>query len=1852
MSLVNADPAGITLTPETVAENDPGAVLAIVSVADQDNNYTAGDLDIAGDTGNLFELADQGGSIVLKLQEGKSLDFETTQPEVTVTLGDLSSAPFSPAPTDDLSDNPNTPPTADDGTATTDEDVEDFVIDIAALIDDAEDGEPTITEATSADGTVTIDGTQLLFTPTPDFNGEAVISYTVTDLGTATATGTVTVTVNPVNDAPTVAGTLTGVTVTDAEGTTIDLSGLTVADIDNDAGEVTLGVRLAGGDPAPAGVAVSGTTLTIPSGLAVGDLDLEVFANDGELDSEFVVSLTVTVEEEVTVDPFEAIFIQGEDFGIIEPQPGSVSLDRTRDGNQEQPGENSDGSQNTPTGNNNTGLPNFDKFGLRPGYSGDGYLDINGDDTGAQIETTFDAPAGTYDIVVRLGNGSTARPISIIVDGVSQTIADTSTGEWFLWEERTVTVTLDSGGSHTLQIAQNDGSGAPNIDVVAIAETGTPVDFDAPEIATSGLSVAENTTDTDALSAVDFDGSTVTYEITGGADQDLFTIDPATGALSFIGAPDFETPGSDDSSNVYEVQVSAEDETGDASVRTLSVTVTDVNEAPVVTGTLIDVAVTPVEGTTIDLSGLAVTDVDNDPGDVTLGVRLAGGGAAPDGVTVSGTTLTIPAGLELGDLALEIFANDGELNSDFAVPLTVTVEEEVTADPFETIILQAEDGTPGANSAGTVVRDEGNPETGTGFSGLRPDFGGTGYIDYGSAAGDAYTYSFNDDAGGARVLHVRYATNGDRPLDVLVNGTSVLGGTAPFTDTDPDGNGGAEGFDTWEVAAFDITTVAGNNTVTLEIPAPGANAPNVDAIAISDTGATVDFPIVDISADADGDLAATPLAYTVGLPEAESVEFTLSGIDEDVTGLEVSTDGGTNFAAATLGPVTDGVAQVTVDLGAITDAGSSEVVFRVTDGDANTATTGVSIDFVGETVVAEIQAETFIVTDANGDTAPASNQPGFTGSGFMDMGLDVGDAVSFDVTVAEAGTYSLLFRYASSTDRPMTLAVDGSVIGDPLPFASTGDFETWEGQSIEVALGAGPNTITLANVDATGPNIDRVAILSDVPVIDTPPTADDGNAPGLEDDASIVVDIADLIADIEDAPAEPTITAAEVDPASGTVTFAGTELTFIPTLNFNGQAVITYTVEDSAGQPATATVTVDVAAVNDAPVLAEATGDATVPATGGAVLLADLGVTASDVDGDPTTLSIVGDLPTGVTFDGTSLLVTSEAVPGTDTITVVADDGDLNSESVSFDLTVEPPVDQPATAITLTPVDAAENATGAVVATVAVTDPDTGYAAANLALAGPDADLFELVDDGLGGVQLKLVDGQALDFEADAQPSVTVTLGLLSSDPFTPTVTDMPEAIDVTFDGLITSYANRQDRPQDGGAGVSVNEDGTTLTLDGNLWKRVPLDAGYPITENSRLKVTIEIGTLVPEIVAIGFDDDENAFENDQTVYQIGGTQGQGNFVDLRGQGVDNGDGTLTFTIDLSEQAGTSPDSMVFIADDDAGAVGSATFSAVSLFEATDEIGGNTPPRVVGGGVADLSVPEGASIEVDLPFVDDDGDALTYGYEITDADGNVVSDGLSLSGSVLSGPAPDVPGVYTVTLTADDDGDGPNAAVASTFELTVINVNDAPVSEDPALEPYFFRAGEPIPGVDLASFEAFFSDADGDPLVITAEDLPAGLTVNDEGAIEGTPTVGGDFTVTIRATDPSGLSATLTIDLLIEGGQIGDEMVIEAEDFTGLADATGFFANAQPGASQNEILRVASAGIDASITTDLSQNGLAEGYYNVSMTRYDETDGSATYSLTIGDTVLADNEPFDAGGTPSTTPARAAMPASRATSRR
>jgi hypothetical protein len=97
------------------------------------------------------------------------------------------------------------------------------------------------------------------------------------------------------------------------------------------------------------------------------------------------------------------------------------------------------------------------------------------------------------------------------------------------------------------------------------------------------INVAENQTAVQTVTAVASAGATLTYSILGGADALLFFIDGSSGALTFVSAPNFESPADVGSDNVYNVTVQVSDGSQTATLA-LVVTVTNVAEGSTFAG--------------------------------------------------------------------------------------------------------------------------------------------------------------------------------------------------------------------------------------------------------------------------------------------------------------------------------------------------------------------------------------------------------------------------------------------------------------------------------------------------------------------------------------------------------------------------------------------------------------------------------------------------------------------------------------------------------------------------------------------------------------------------------------------------------------------------------------------------------------------------------------------------------------------------------------------------------------------------------------------------------------------------------------------------------------------------------------------------------------------------------------------------------------------------------------------------------------------------------------------------------------------------------------------------------------------
>ncbi len=227
-------------------------------------------------------------------------------------------------------------------------------------------------------------------------------------------------------------------------------------------------------------------------------------------------------------------------------------------------------------------------------------------------------------------------------------------------------------------------------------------------------------------------------------------------------------------------------------------------------------------------------------------------------------------------------------------------------------------------------------------------------------------------------------------------------------------------------------------------------------------------------------------------------------------------------------------------------------------------------------------------------------------------------------------------------------------------------------------------------------------------------------------------------------------------PSQGSLSGTAPDLTYTPDANFNGSDSFTFKVNDGELDSEAATVAISVNAVNDVPTAdsQSVTTDEDTP----------LGVTlsGSDVEGSSLTFTVISD-PAHGTLSGTApdLTYTPDAnFNGADSFTFKVNDGELDSDAVTVEITVNPFNDVPtadsqsvstdediALGITLTGSDVEGSALTYTVAsgpdhgTLSGTAPNVTYT--------PDADF-----NGLDSFSFTVNDGEA---ESDlAMVSITI----------------------------------------------------------------------------------------------------------------------------------------------------------------------------------------------------------------------------------------------------------------------------------------------------------------------------------------------------------------------------------------------------------------------------------------------------------------------------------------------------------------
>ncbi|MEF1183002.1 Ig-like domain-containing protein, partial [Vibrio campbellii] len=200
------DSAEVSVTVNPV--NDAPVANDDSAVTDEDTpvtiNVLPNDTDVDGDTLTIVNASVPAEQGAVEIVDGKLVftPADNFNGEATISYT-VSDGALEDSAEVSVTVNPiNDAPVANDDNVVTDEDTP-ITIDVLPNDTDVDGDTLTIVNASvpADQGTVEIVDGKLVFTPAENFNGEATISYTVSD-GALEDSAEVTVTVNPINDAP------------------------------------------------------------------------------------------------------------------------------------------------------------------------------------------------------------------------------------------------------------------------------------------------------------------------------------------------------------------------------------------------------------------------------------------------------------------------------------------------------------------------------------------------------------------------------------------------------------------------------------------------------------------------------------------------------------------------------------------------------------------------------------------------------------------------------------------------------------------------------------------------------------------------------------------------------------------------------------------------------------------------------------------------------------------------------------------------------------------------------------------------------------------------------------------------------------------------------------------------------------------------------------------------------------------------------------------------------------------------------------------------------------------------------------------------------------------------------------------------------------------------------------------------------------------------------------------------------------------------------------------------------------------------------------------------------------------
>lgn len=421
---------------------------------------------------------------------------------------------------------------------------------------------------------------------------------------------------------------------------------------------------------------------------------------------------------------------------------------------------------------------------------------------------------------------------------------------------------------------------------------------------------------------------------------------------------------------------------------------------------------------------------------------------------------------------------------------------------------------------------------------------------------------------------------------------------------------------------------------------------------LDDEGNVIDEQFIDPT----GDNGERTVQFDV--PGASRFEVILSGsgaidnlVFDDAAGPVAEDDTAeTDEDTAVLVPVLDNDTDPNGDALTITSATSPDGTVEITpEGLVFTP----AEDFNGDTTIS------YTIDDGNGGTDTA------TVDVVVNPINDAPDAVD-DTHGTDEDTATTVNLLANDTDvdGDALTVMEATVPADQGTLVDNGDGTVTFTPAPDFS---GEAVISYTIEDEEGLQDSAIHTINVVPVADAPNAEDD--TAETDEDTPVTVDVLDNDSDPDGDP----LTVVEATSPDGTVEITPEGLVFTPAENFNGPTTISYTVSDPDGNEDTATVTVDVTPVNDAP---DAVDDADDTPSGTPVTV-DLLANDTDVDGDDLSVveaTVPAEQGTLVNNgDGTVTFTPAAAFAGTATIAyTITDEEGLTDSAVHTVEVAEP----------------------------------------------------------------------------------------------------------------------------------------------------------------------------------------------------------------------------------------------------------------------------------------------------------------------------------------------------------------------------------------------------------------------------------------------------------------------------------------------------------------------------------------------------------------------------------------------------